>query len=164
MADLQIVYLLHLPKLVYCLFACHGAFASSYSRQPRSLTAKPCKKLHCSLFDRRARRPTYGRFKFFNRIRQDLAKDRIVSFEDFRKPRVNGVALQSNGLVGLPTGKQLQLQPESLNFDGRERVQHEARLRPALLRPAKLGIILVNRRRRGICTEGVPTNFEDAAE
>ena len=83
--------------------------------------------------------------------------------EGSRKSRVNGVALQSNGLVGLPTGKQLQLQPESLNFDGRERVQHEARLRPALLRPAKLGIILVNRRRRGICTEGVPTNFEDAA-
>jgi hypothetical protein len=36
-----------------------------------------------------------------------LAKDRIVSFEDFRKSRVNGVALRSNSLVGLPTGKEL---------------------------------------------------------
>ena len=63
--------------------------------------------MHCSLFDRRARRPTYGLFKLFNRIRQDLAKDRIVSFEDFRKFRINGVALRSNGLVSLLTGEQL---------------------------------------------------------
>jgi hypothetical protein len=33
--------------------------------------------------DRRASR-------LFNRIRQDLTKDRIVSFEHFRKSRVNG--------------------------------------------------------------------------
>ena len=50
---------------------------------------------------------TYGLFKLFNRIRQDLAKDRIVSFEDFRKSRVNGEALRSNSCVALPTGKQL---------------------------------------------------------
>ena len=80
--------------------------ASSFSRQP-ALTAKPCKKLHCSFFDRRARRPTQGLFKLFNRICQDLAKDRIVSFEDFRKSRVNGEALKSNRCIGLPTGKQL---------------------------------------------------------
>ena len=43
----------------------------------------------------------------FNRICQDLAKDRIIFFEDFRKSRVNGVALRLNRRVGLPTGKQL---------------------------------------------------------
>ena len=42
-----------------------------------------------------------------NRIRQDLAKDRIVSFEDFGKSRVNGDALRSKGCVGLPTSKEL---------------------------------------------------------
>jgi hypothetical protein len=80
---------------------------SSFNRQPRSLTAKPCKKMHYSLFDCRARRPTQGLFKLFNRICQGLVKDRIVPFEDFRKSRVNGEALRSNRRVGLPTGKQL---------------------------------------------------------
>ena len=45
--------------------------------------------------------------KSYNRIRQDLAKDRIVSFEGFGKSRVNGDALRSNGCVGLPTSKEL---------------------------------------------------------
>jgi hypothetical protein len=27
MADLQIIYLLYFPKLIYCLFACHGALS-----------------------------------------------------------------------------------------------------------------------------------------
>ena len=63
--------------------------------------------MRCSHFDRRARCPTEGLFELFNRIRQDFPKDRIVSFEDFRKSRVNGDALRSNGCVGLPTGKEL---------------------------------------------------------
>ena len=87
--------------------------ASSFNRQgsPHSLsrktaaTAKPCKKMESSLFDRRARRPTYGLFELFNRIRQDLTTDRIVSFEDFRKFRVNGEALRANSLVTVPIGK-----------------------------------------------------------
>ena len=41
----------------------------------------------------------------FNRIRQDLTTDRIVSFEDFRKFRVNGEALRANSLVTVPIGK-----------------------------------------------------------
>jgi hypothetical protein len=69
-----------------------------------SPTAKPRKKVHCSLLNRCA---SQGFFKLFNRICQDLAKDRIVSFEDFRKSLVDGVALRSNRCVSLPSGKQL---------------------------------------------------------
>ena len=48
---------------------------------------------------------------------QYLPKGRMVSFDDFRKLLVNGVALRSNSLVSLLTGKQLYLQAESLNFN-----------------------------------------------
>ena len=38
---------------------------------------------------------------------QYLPKGRMVSFDDFRKLLVNGVALRSNGLVRLLTSEQL---------------------------------------------------------
>ena len=36
MADLQIVYLLYFPKLVYCLFGCHGALSLEMTECDRS--------------------------------------------------------------------------------------------------------------------------------
>jgi hypothetical protein len=41
----------------------------------------------------------------------------MVSFEDFRKSLVNGVALPSNSLVRLLTSEKLKLESESLNFN-----------------------------------------------
>ena len=48
-----------------------------------------------------------GFFKVLNMPCQYLPKGRMVSFDDFRKLLVNGVALRSNSLVSLLTGKQL---------------------------------------------------------
>jgi hypothetical protein len=53
------------------------------------------------------RRAPQGVFKLFNRICQYLPKGRMVSFDDFRKLLVNGVALRSNSLVRLLTSEQL---------------------------------------------------------
>jgi hypothetical protein len=48
-----------------------------------------------------------GLFKVFNMPCQYLPKGRMVSFDDFRKLLVNGVALRSNSLVRLLTSEQL---------------------------------------------------------
>ena len=53
------------------------------------------------------RRAPHGLFKLFNGICQYLPKGRMVSFDDFRKFLVNGVALPSNSLVRLLTSEQL---------------------------------------------------------
>jgi hypothetical protein len=53
------------------------------------------------------RRAPKGLFKVFNMPCQYLPKGRMVSFDDFRKLLVNGVALRSNSLVRLLTSEQL---------------------------------------------------------
>ena len=53
------------------------------------------------------RRAPNGLFKLFNMPCQYLPKGRMIFFNDFRKLLVNGVALRSNSLVSLLTGKQL---------------------------------------------------------
>ena len=53
------------------------------------------------------RRAPKGLFKVFNMPCQYSPKGRMVSFDDFRKLLVNGVALRSNSLVRLLTSEQL---------------------------------------------------------
>ena len=74
-----------------------------------------------------------GLFKLFNRIRQGLSKDWIVSFKGLRKFRVKCGALKANGLVALPISKSQKLQSESLNVGGGQRVQHSTGIRPLVL-------------------------------